>query len=566
MNKISKLKNILNIESLDAYIVPKNDEFFSEYAYPNRLKTISNFSGSAGFAIISKLSNYLFVDGRYLIQSKLECGNNFKIVEIPNKYPKDILDQNKIKRIGYDPNIFTSSTLKRYFGNNFQLISLKQNLIDLIYLEKIKNKNQFFKIDKKQVGESTSSKIIRLSKIIKKKKIDNIFVSAPENVAWLLNIRGKDNPNSPIPNARLIMDKDRRIHFFCDLDKVKKIYKNIEYKKITFYSFEKFYEVISNLSARNFAIDPLTCSIYFESLIRSKFNLKILEDPIYQLKSIKNKTEIENMKAAHIKDGVALTKFLYWIKQKKNFGFDELFLEKKLESFRKKNKDYIYPSFNTIAGSGPNSAIIHYRSSKKTNRKINKKDIFLCDSGGQYKYGTTDVTRTVCFDKPSKRIKNIFTRVLKGHIAVALNNFNKEKKGYQIDKKARAPLAKINLDYGHGTGHGVGFFLNVHEGPQSISKFNSVDLREGMIVSNEPGYYEEGKFGIRIENLIYVEKNKKKLQFRNLTMAPIDKDLINQNLLTPSEKKYLFKYDLEIYKNLSKFLNKNERTWLLQSI
>ena len=362
------------------------------------------------------------------------------------------------------------------------------------------------------------------------------------------------------------MDKDRRIHFFCDLDKVKKIYKNIEYKKITFYSFEKFYEVISNLSARNFAIDPLTCSIYFESLIKSKFNLKILEDPIYQLKSIKNKTEIENMKAAHIKDGVALTKFLYWIKQKKNFGFDELFLEKKLESFRKKNKDYIYPSFNTIAGSGPNSAIIHYRSSKKTNRKINKKDIFLCDSGGQYKYGTTDVTRTVCFDKPSKRIKNIFTRVLKGHIAVALNNFNKEKKGYQIDKKARAPLAKINLDYGHGTGHGVGFFLNVHEGPQSISKFNSVDLREGMIVSNEPGYYEEGKFGIRIENLIYVEKNKKKLQFRNLTMAPIDKDLINQNLLTPSEKKYLFKYDLEIYKNLSKFLNKNERTWLLQSI
>ena len=170
------------------------------------------------------------------------------------------------------------------------------------------------------------------------------------------------------------------------------------------------------------------------------------------------------MKSAHIKDGVALTKFLYWIKQNKNFGFDELFLEKKLETFRKASKDYLYPSFNTIAGSGPNSAIIHYRSSRKTNRKIKKKDIFLCDSGGQYKHGTTDVTRTVCFSKPNQRIKDIFTRVLKGHIAVATNNLNKVNKGYLIDKKARAPLGKINLDYGHGTGHGVGF-LNVHEGP-----------------------------------------------------------------------------------------------------
>ena len=272
------------------------------------------------------------------------------------------------------------------------------------------------------------------------------------------------------------------------------------------------------------------------------------------------------MKTAHIKDGAALTKFLYWIKQDKNFGFDELFLEKKLEKFRKKNKDYIYPSFNTIAGSGPNSAIIHYRSSKKTNRKIKKKDIFLCDSGGQYKYGTTDVTRTVCFSKPKKRIKDIFTRVLKGHIAVATNDLNKIKKGYLIDKKARAALSRINLDYGHGTGHGVGFFSNVHEGPQAISKFNSIELKEGMIVSNEPGYYEEGKFGIRIENLIYIEKIKNKLRFRNLTMAPIDHDLINRRLLTNFEKDYLFKYNLEVYKNISKLLSKNEKQWLLKSI
>ena len=566
MKNILYLKKLIKSKNLDAYIIPKNDEFFGEYAFPNRLKTISNFSGSAGFAIISKKSNYLFVDGRYMIQSKLECGNNFKIIEIPYKYPKDILNENEIKKIGYDPNLFTSTILQRYFGNNFQLVSIKNNLVDLIISEKKRKVDLFFLMNENTIGEKVSSKIKRLCKIIKSNKSDNIFVSAPENVAWLLNIRGKDNPNSPIPNSRLIIDKKKRIYFFSDIKKISKIKNTIDYKKIKFLSFDKFYDVLSNLKKSNFIIDKLTCSIYFESLIKSKFQIISYEDPIYYLKSIKNKVEIKNTKLAHIKDGVALTKFLYWIKQSKNFGFDELFLEKKLEKFRKQNRDYLYPSFNTIAGSGPNSAIIHYRSSKKTNRKIKKNDIFLCDSGGQYKYGTTDVTRTVCFEKPKKRVKNIFTRVLKGHIAVAINNLNKIKKGNQIDKKARASLAQINLDYGHGTGHGVGFFLNVHEGPQSISKFNSVELKEGMIVSNEPGYYEEGKFGIRIENLVYVKKNKNKLFFENLTMAPIDKDLIEEKLLSLNEKKYLFKYNMEIYKNLSKFLNKSERNWLLQLI
>jgi len=566
MKIVKEIKILLKNYNLDAYIVPKNDEFFSEYAFPNRLKTISNFSGSAGFSIITNSESYLFIDGRYLIQSKIESGKNFKIAEIPYTYPKDILNYSKLKRIGYDPKLFTSSTLERYFANKFQLIPIKKNFVDKIFVEKEKKENLFFKIEDKFVGESVISKISRLCKILKKNKSDSIFVSAPENVAWLLNIRGKDNPNSPIPNARLIINKEKKIFFFSSLKKIKNIKKKINYKKIKFFSFDKFYEILSKLNSNFFTIDKLTCSIFYESLINSKFKINNYEDPIYHLKSIKNKVEIENMKSAHIKDGVALTKFLYWIKQIKNFGFDELFLEKKLESFRKKNEDYIYPSFNTIAGSGPNSAIIHYRSSKNTNRRIKKKDIFLCDSGGQYKYGTTDVTRTVCFSKPSKRIKNIFTRVLKGHIAVALNDLSRFKKGYQIDRKARTSLNQIKLDYGHGTGHGVGFFSNVHEGPQSISKFNSVELKEGMIVSNEPGYYEEGKFGIRIENLIYVKKVKNKLKFRNLTMAPLDNDLINIKLLNSSEKNYLLKYNAEIYNNLSKFLNKDERNWLIKSI
>ena len=565
MKTYLKIKKYLKSYELDAYIVPKNDEFFSEYAYPNRLKTISNFSGSAGFCIITKSLNYLFVDGRYLIQSKMESGKYFEIIEIPYIFPKDILNYKRINKIGYDPKLFTSPTLSKYFGHKYHLIPIKKNLVDCIYSEKEKKTDLFYKLEDKIVGESIKSKLNRLHKILKKNKSDSIFISAPENVAWLLNIRGRDNPNSPIPNARLIIDKEENIFCFCDLKKINKI-KKIKYKKIKFHKFEEIYEILSKLNSSLFTIDSLTCSIFYQSLIESRFKISNFEDPIYHLKSIKNKIEIENMKKAHIKDGVALTKFLFWIKQDKNFGFDELTLEKKLEKFRKQNKDYIYPSFNTIAGSGPNSAIIHYRSSKKTNRKIKKDDIFLCDSGGQYKYGTTDVTRTVCFKKPSERIKNIFTRVLKGHIAVATNNLNKIKKGNLIDKKARESLNKVNLDYGHGTGHGVGFFSNVHEGPQALSKFNSLELKEGMIVSNEPGYYEEGKFGIRIENLVYVDKIKNKLVFKNLTMAPIDDDLINEKLLTKNEKNYLLKYKLEIYNNISKFLGKNEKNWLLQSV
>ena len=238
----------------------------------------------------------------------------------------------------------------------------------------------------------------------------------------------------------------------------------------------------------------------------------------------------------------------------------------KLENFRKKSKNYLFPSFDTIAGSGPNGAIIHYKSNDKTNRKLKKNDILLIDSGGQYKWGTTDVTRTTCTGVISSKIKNNFTRVLKGHIAVVNCNLKKNFNGYYIDKLARKPLIKYGLNYAHGTGHGVGFFLNVHEGPQAISKNNKVFLKKGMILSNEPGYYLKGNYGIRIENLIYVDKFQGKLIFKNLTLAPIDLDMINFKMLTKIEKKYLFDYHLSIYSTLSKYLNKNEKKWLLNLI
>ena len=269
---------------------------------------------------------------------------------------------------------------------------------------------------------------------------------------------------------------------------------------------------------------------------------------------------------AHVEDGVALTKFIFWIKKINKKKITEIDAKNKLEKFRKLNKNYLFPSFTTIAGTGSNGAIVHYRVDKYSNKIIKKNDLFLCDSGGQYKYGTTDVTRTICFSKQPNSIKNVFTKVLKGHIAVATSNLKKFNNGKQIDKRARKFLKKDGLDYEHGTGHGVGFFLNVHEGPQAITKINTVKLREGMILSNEPGFYKKNHYGIRIENLVYIKKTNKKLYFENLTFAPIEKDLINYSMLNKIEKNYLFKYNLNIYSILSKFLKRREKKWLASLI
>ena len=558
------LKKILDNINIDGYIIPKNDEFFSEHSFPNRLKLISNFSGSAGLAIIMKNDNLLFVDGRYTLQANNETGNNFKIFEIPKIMPFEIIKKLKKKiTLGFDPKLFTENNLKVYFKNSCNLIPIKNNLIDKIY--NLKNKREireFYTLNKNITGSSASIKINNLMSILTRTKTDNIFISAPENCAWILNIRGFDNPNSPIPNCQIIVDKNKNIYFFSNIKKINNIKKSISYKKIKFFEFKEFSKIISILNGKSFCIDKNSCSIFNKSIILSKFIISRQIDPCYQLKAIKNSTEIKNMIDTHVIDGVALTKFLYWIKKRKNINLSEIDAEKKLENFRRKNKKFLFPSFNTIAGSGPNGAIVHYRASKKSNRKLNRKDIFLCDSGGQYKYGTTDVTRTICFSKPSKKIKDIFTRVLKGHIAVFNTNLNKTNTGDEIDKRARFFLKKIKLDYGHGTGHGVGYFLNVHEGPQAISKYNNVKILPGMILSNEPGYYKKNKFGIRIENLIYVKKIKNNVVFKNLTMAPIDIDLVNFKMLTKEEKKYIHNYHLNVYAKTSKFLSSNEKKWL----
>ncbi len=561
MEKIKKLKKIFKREKIDGYIVPKNDKFFGEYVpdYNDRLNFISNFSGSFGVALILKNMNYLFVDGRYTLQANEQCKKYFKIITIPNTMPYEILKGLNLK-IGFDPNLFTKNKLSIFFSRtNCEFKPITINLIDEIWKRKIKkNEKKFFRLPNQSVSQNFKTKINKVVNFLKKKEADFLFITASENNAWLFNIRGRDTKYTPIPHSLVLVSRNKKIKFFCDLKKIpsdfKKIFNTTEFININ--STDNF---LSKIFKKKIIIDKNTCSYFYEDIIKKNNKILNFQDPIYFFKSIKGKQEIENIKKAHIHDGAALTKYLFWLK--KNFSksnITEISASEKLFKFRKKNKKFKFSSFPTISGTGPNAAIIHYNASIKTNRILKEGDIYLVDSGGQYEFGTTDVTRTISLKNSNKRIKDIFTRVLKGHIAVADFKLKKNTTGSKIDTMARKYLKQIGLDYAHGTGHGVGYYLNVHEGPQSISKNNKINFKEGMIVSNEPGYYEKNKFGIRIENIIYVKKRKNKNLFKNLTMAPIDKDLIIQEDLNINEKKWLNNYHRDVFRNLKNFMNKVE--------
>ncbi len=556
---IKEIKKFIINNNLDGYLIPKNDNYFTEYSNINNLEKVSKFTGSAGFALILRKVNYLFVDGRYTIQAKKQSGKKFKIFEIPFIFPKDLISIKNFK-IGFDAKLFTQVTLERYFEGNV-------NLIPCSFVFRNKNKKKFnniYHLNKSITGQGILSKINEVKKYMKNFKINYFYLSASENINWLLNIRGKDLPNSPLTNCKLILSDSGKIYLFINLHKVSKIMMRY-FKKFNLCEEGTLFKVIKNFKSGYFGVDKNTCSIFERGIINSQFKIIHDVDPIYDLKSVKNSIEIKNTLKAHIEDGVAITKFLYWFKNNKK-KMTEKIIENKLEKLRRKSKNYLYPSFDTIAGSGPNGAIIHYKSTPQTNRKINKNDILLIDSGGQYKWGTTDITRTTCLGVVNDKIKSNFTRVLKGHIAVISCDLNKKFNGKLIDNLARKPLKSVGLDYSHGTGHGVGFFLNVHEGPQAISKYNKIKLKKGMILSNEPGFYKKNMYGIRIENLIYVDQVKNKLLFKNLTFAPIDFDLINFKLLNKNERNYLFNYHLNIYSKLSKYLTELERRWLISLI
>jgi Xaa-Pro aminopeptidase len=569
MEKIIKLKKLFKKFNLDGYIVPKNNNFFGEYvsAAEDNLKYISNFTGSAGFAVILKNKNYMFVDGRYTIQAGIQCGKEFQICNIPKEYPFNIFKKKSLN-LGFDPKLHTENSLNRLFGNNFiNLKPINKNLIDLIWKRERDSKvKPFYLIKDQDAGSKVQKKLDKLVKIIKSNRADYLFTTASENVAWLLNIRGQDTSYSPLPNSHAIINKSGQVLLFCGSKKINQSLKNKINKNVKIYNFNLLPNYFLNLTNKKVIIDSSSCSIFYRSIIKKNNLISEKQDPIHYLKSLKNKIEIKNSIKSHIYDGAALTKFIFWLKNNfKKKKISEISAQEKLLKFRKKNKSFYNLSFPTISGTGPNSAIIHYKADKKSNRLLKKGDVYLVDSGGQYFYGTTDVTRTLSLDVQDYKIKEIYTRVLKGHIAVALYKLNKNSYGDKIDQSARKFLKDVNLDYPHGTGHGVGYFSNVHEGPQAISRGNRVKFQEGMITSNEPGYYKKNYFGIRIENLVYVKKINDKLKFEDLTLVPIEKNLIVEKLLTASEKNWLNKYHERVFSCLKKFMNNIELTQLKQA-
>ena len=572
MNKINQLRNLLNKQNCDAYLIPKNDEYFGEYVPKNkdRLKFISGFNGSTGLALILKNKSYLFVDGRYTLQAKKEIYKDFKICEIPKIEPHYILKNlNKEITLGFDPKLFTSNRLKNIISNSLVKIKpINNNLIDAVWKNKTKvNNNKFYILEEKYHGENYLNKISKINKFLKLKDIHYLLTTAVENISWLLNIRGSDASSSPLTNGKILFNKNGKIIFFTNINKITPQIKKSFGKKVIFIKEELFVNYLRKIKNSKILIDKKTCSFYYEKNIHSSNKLIDIEDPIYLLKAIKNKTEISNAKIAHLFDGIALTKFIFWLKNNyKKTKITEVSAQNKLEKYKKQNKNYLYPSFNTISGFGGNGAIVHYRSNNKTNKEIKGNNLYLLDSGSQYFYGTTDVTRTIAIGNLSSFQKKIYSYVLKSHIAVASYKLKKSTLGKHIDKIARVPLLKLGYNYSHGTGHGVGYFLNVHEGPQGLSPFNNHKILPGMILSNEPGFYKENNFGIRIENLIYCKKiNNNHSKFINLTMVPIDKDCINNKLFNKNEINWINNYHQKIFYILKPFMNNTELKLLTEA-
>lgn len=556
---IHLLKQNLKELNLDYFLLPNSDEFGSEYLpdYAKRLEFITGFSGSNAFVIIGQKKSAFFTDGRYTIQAKKEVDSSiFEIFNLANKSPLLwLLEQNELLKIGFDSklhNINFVVTYKQNFEEN--LIALDKNLVDEIWQNQPKFiKSKIFKHPIKYCGISSKTKINKIIADLDN-DIDALIITDPASICWLFNIRAADIEYSPLLLSYAIIDKNGNSEFFHQ--SLPKIVQSNQKLKIQLDFNQTNHWLYQILQQHNIVIVNKT-------------------NPCLAKKAIKNKVEINNAIIAHKIDGLAVTKFLFWLKTsiEQNHKIDELSASKKLLEFRKANKKFFYPSFATIAGFGSNGAIIHYHSSQKTNKTIRGNSLFLIDSGGQYLEGTTDITRTIAVGTPSKVMIENFTRVLKGHIAIARAKFPQGTKGSDLDALARYHLWQSGIDYEHGTGHGVGSFSSVHEAPPSISKRGGgVALQEGMILSNEPGYYEDGKYGIRIENLMIVEKTtqtklqkklkKQFLQFQTISLAPIDNRLIDFAMLTYPEKKWLNKYHLKIYETLKSELNEKEQNWL----
>lgn len=580
MHKLSKLKQELIQHNLDLLLVPMRDEFGCEYVPPQgrRIEYLTEFTGSNAFLIIRKEGKSIFfTDGRYTLQATQEIDQNeYEIIEQATLSQFKWLEKNLSAntRIGFDPKIFSISDMDLFNDicskKDSSLIAIEENLIDNIWNDKPSpSYSQTFALPESFTGQNTKAKFEYLNQNISE---DFFLETDPENICWLLNIRGKDLEYTPIFLGYLLFSKNGNHIIFSDNESLNDIdlENNIKIKKLS-----EIKESLSELSNKKISLDEDSCPQIFKNIL-GESNAQIIDinSPLTRAKAIKNDTEVKNIKQAHIIDGVAICKFFNWIEKELNNNnlYTEFEVSEQLSEFRKQHESCLSLSFDTIAGFNENGAIIHYRPLEDKSLTITNNGMLLLDSGAQY-YGnniggTTDITRTVYFGEPTQEQKTDYTLVLKGHIAIAQARFEEGIiSGYDLDRLARRFLREKDKDYKHGTGHGVGYLLNVHEGPYGISKTDSKPLTAGLILSNEPGFYKEGEYGIRIENLIYVKKSQidGHLEIKTLSKVPIALNLIDTELLTKNEKKWLNNYHKEVFEQLSEFLEGDDLLWLKEN-
>ncbi len=576
--KLELLIDNMRLKKQDAFLVPRSDMYSAEEVPDNeeRLKYISNFSGSAGYAIISanpSVKSVIFSDGRYELQLKKEVDpKNFDCLSGGFKDVCLFLNANekKLKNIAIDPWLLT---LKQYEllksllkGTKIRFEFVDKNLIDEIWVKKNFVFNyKIFEISCQINGEPTSSKINRLKKIVKTNNCDFYILFNPPGFSWLFNIRGTDLKHTPVIRSFCIISKTGEIFIFTKNHMLRKYFsKN---KQIKIYNLDDFSDLFSNLKNKKFLIDPnfLPLKIY-DTINEYNLSYQLINCPVDKFKVIKNASELSGFKNAHLKDGLAILKFLFWFEKNVNSNkLTEICLSQKLFDIRSLDKTFICESFATISAFEENGAIIHYKANLSSNKKIDKSSLYLIDTGAHYLDGTTDTTRTLLVGEAEPEMLEDYTLVLKGHIAIASACFPVGTKGRELDTLGRVALWCEGKDYAHGTGHGVGHILSVHEGPISISKTSKCFIESGMVISNEPGYYKKGAYGIRIENLEVVKEktNKNFLYFENLTRVPLELNLINRRMLTSFEINWINNYHKKVYQDLSKLIDKNDRELLL---
>lgn len=580
--RLTSLRAELKLRALRGILIPKTDAFQNEYipASEERLAYISGFTGSAGMAVVLDDVATVLSDGRYVLQLAQEVDSNIfecrHIVEQPvGEWLKQHLKAGD--RLGYDPWLLTKDQVKTYERWTKQVgaewIALDSNPIDVIWKDRPQAPASMVNAHPVEwAGQTSAEKIIQISDKLDDAGIDVLVVTAVDSIVWLLNVRATDTPHTPLALSRLLLHRDGKVQWFIDLERLASNLLSTLPNNLEVLAPELFGPTLIEMVGKKVWVDPAITPVKVLDFLKAAVLVE-RDDPCQLPKACKNAAELKGVRNAHRRDGLALVKFLHWLDVSwSHEPLDELKIADKLAKFRAEQDLFQDLSFDTIAGFGPNGAIIHYRANPQTNLALESGNILLLDSGGQYLDGTTDVTRTIALGKVSEEVKRCYTLVLKGHIALAQAVFPKGTTGSQLDSLARQFLWQAGLDYDHGTGHGVGAYLSVHEGPQRISKLpNRVALQPGMILSNEPGYYRPGHFGIRIENLVCVihqeiaQAEREMMAFETLTLVPIDQRLIQRDLLTVDEISWLNHYHRRVFETHAEHLTGAERDWLAQA-